>query len=346
MTNTKKNDYNFSQTFFSRHLILFVFILLFLLFFIMVASIFIGTKSFSVQEIINNIFQNKSGTILDDILKKRFYRTIFGVLCGSSLGVSGSLMQTITKNPLADPSILGVNEGAAFFVVFAIAFFNINSLFQYILFALLGSFIAVVIVFGISFTGFNKGTPLKMVLAGMVISILFSSLVTIIMLINNLALDQFRFWQLGSLGSSSPTSLLIFLILFTLAMIIVFICTPSLNILILGEEMAKSLGADTNLTRFLATIAGVLLCALTTALAGPIGFIGLLAPHFIRLLVGSELKILIPLSALSGSCFLIISDILGRILGSPSEINVGVITAIIGAPVLIYLANKMKVNSL
>ena len=255
-------------------------------------------------------------------------------------------MQSVTRNPIADPSILGVNSGAALFVVAGMAFFQISSANQYIWFALAGAIVAAAFVFGIGSMGRGGATPLKLVLAGAASSAAFSSLVTAIMIPRSFVMDQFRFWQVGSVGAGTWDSLLTFIPFLLVGGIIAILTAPALNALALGDEAAAGLGVKTGLLRFIAVFAGVILCGATTAIAGPIGFVGLLATHLIRLLIGPDLRLLIPMSALSGAVILTISDVVGRVVGRPGELEVGVLTAFIGAPILIILAMKAKVRSL
>ncbi|GAE95119.1 ABC-type Fe3+-siderophore transport system [Gracilibacillus boraciitolerans JCM 21714] len=255
-------------------------------------------------------------------------------------------MQAVTRNPIADPSILGVNTGAALFVVSGIAFFNISTASQYIWLALAGAAITAVFVFGIGSMGRGGATPLKLVLAGAATSAALSSLVIAIMIPRSYVMDQFRFWQVGSVGSASWDAITTFIPFLVIGVLIGVISAPALNGLALGDEMATVLGIKTGMLRLIAAIAAVLLCGATTALAGPIGFIGLLSAHAIRLMLGPDLRFIIPLSAVSGAIILTMSDVIGRVLGSPGELEVGVVTAFIGAPLLIILAMKLKVRSL
>jgi iron complex transport system permease protein len=281
-----------------------------------------------------------------NVVRKRISRTVFSLFCGAALGVSGALMQSVTRNPIADPSILGVNTGASLFVVCGIAFLNISTASQYIWLALAGAALTAVFVFGIGSMGRGGATPIKLVLAGAATSAALSSLVTAIMIPRSYVMDQFRFWQVGSVGSGSWSSIATFLPFLAVGLLIGFICAPALNALALGDDVATGLGVRTGVLRFIAALAGVLLCGAVTALAGPIGFIGLLSTHVIRLILGSDLRFVIPMSALSGAIILTISDVGGRLIGRPGELEVGVVTAFIGAPILIILAMKSKVRSL
>ena len=332
-------------TYLPKHFIAVLVFSLVLLMLCILASIMFGARPLSLQEVIEGLMQNPDSSAAS-IIQKRVLRTIFCLCCGIALGISGALMQSVTRNPIADPSILGVNTGAALFVVCGMVFFQISTAHQYIWFALAGSVITSVFVFGIGSMGRGGATPLKLVLAGAATTAALSSLTTAIMIPRSYVMDQFRFWQVGSVGAGTWNSLTTFIPFLVVGVIVALISAPALNALALGDEVATGLGVKTGLLRFFAVFAGVILCGATTAVAGPIGFIGLLATHVIRLIVGSDQRWLIPLSAISGAVILTISDVLGRIIGRPGELEVGVLTAFIGAPILIILAMKAKVRSL
>lgn len=310
------------------------------------ASFTLGSRPIRFHELMDGLFHPDIDSYGANVVRKRIPRTIFSLFCGAALGVSGALMQAVTRNPIADPSILGVNTGAALFVVCGIAFLNISTANQYIWLALAGATITAVFVFGIGSMGRGGATPLKLVLAGAATSAALSSLVSAIMIPRSYVMDQFRFWQVGSVGSANWSDMATFAPFLVVGMLLGIISASALNALALGDEVATGLGVRTGVLRLVAAFAGVLLCGATTALAGPIGFIGLLSTHVIRLLLGSDLRYIIPMSAISGAVILTISDVIGRLIGSPGELEVGVVTAFIGAPILIILAMKAKVRSL
>lgn len=319
---------------------------LILLILCLVASLAFGSRMISLQEILNGIFHFDVSSYEANIIQKRISRTVFSLCCGAALGLSGALMQAVTRNPIADPSILGVNTGAALFVVCGIAFFNISTANQYIWFALAGAMITAVFVYGIGSLGRSGATPIKLVLAGAATSAALSSLVVAIMIPRSQVMDQFRFWQVGSVGGASWDSITTFSPFLIIGLILAIITAPALNALALGDEAAKGLGVRTGVLRMISAFAAVILCGAATALAGPIGFIGLLSTHLMRLILGPDLRYVIPMSAVSGAIILTISDVAGRLLGNPGELEVGVVTAFIGAPLLIFLAMKSKVRSL
>jgi iron complex transport system permease protein len=311
-----------------------------------IASLSFGARVVSFQDIMDGLFGQNKDSFAANIVRKRLSRTVFSLLCGAALGVSGALMQAITRNPLADPSILGVNTGAALFVVCGLAFFNISTANQYIWFALIGAALTAAFVFGIGSMGRGGATPIKLVLAGAATTAALSSLVTAILIPNSYAMDQFRFWQVGSVGSGTWNSITTFLPFLAIGIIIAFIAAPALNALALGDDVASGLGVRPGLLRLGAAVGGVMLCGAATALAGPIGFIGLLSTHAMRLILGPDVRFIIPMSAIAGAVILTFSDVIGRLVASPGELEVGVVTAFIGAPILIILAKKSKVRSL
>ncbi|MFA9559195.1 FecCD family ABC transporter permease [Evansella sp. AB-rgal1] len=311
-----------------------------------IASLAFGSRTIGWNELMNGLFYPDVQSHEASVVRQRIARTVFSIMCGAALGISGVLMQSVTRNPIADPSILGVNTGAALFVVLGISFLNIGSASQYILLALVGAILTAIFVFGIGSMGSGGATPLKLVLAGAATSAALSSLVMAIMIPRTNVMDQFRFWQVGSVGSGNWSSISTFLPFLIIGILIAFLTAPGLNALALGDEAAQGLGVRTGTLRLFAAFGGVLLCAAATALAGPIGFIGLLAPHVIRLLIGPDLRYVIPMSALSGAIILTISDISGRIIGNPTELEVGIVTAFIGAPILILITMKAKMRTL
>lgn len=310
-----------------------------------VLSILYGSKSVDMEILFDAFFTNKESFSIS-VVQARIPRTLFGILAGASLGVSGCLMQSITRNPIADPSILGINTGASLFVVVGIAFFSISSPSQYIWLGFTGAMLTAILVYGIASVGQSGATPIKLALAGAAVSMALMSLVNTIMLPNSQVMDSFRFWQTGSIGGAKWNMILVLLPYFILGLLLSFYLSSYLNTLALGDELATSLGINSKKVRAMAAFAGVLLCGATTALAGPIAFVGLMVPHIMRLLIGSNMHYLLPLSALGGSILLLGADIIGRVIASPAELEVGIITAILGAPVFIYIVRKVKIRSL
>jgi iron complex transport system permease protein len=346
MNRPSASDNNPLNAHIPKHFTMVLLICLVLLGVYVVASLVFGSRMVSFRDVIDGLFYPNIDSYGASIVQKRLSRTVFGLCCGAALGVSGALMQAVTRNPIADPSILGVNTGASLFVVCGIAFLNITTANQYIWLALAGAAITAVFVFGIGSMGRGGATPIKLVLAGAATTAALSSLVSAIMVPRSYVMDQFRFWQVGSVGSATWEAIGTFAPFLIIGILIGIFSGPALNALALGDELATGLGVRTGILRFIAAFAGVILCGATTALAGPIGFVGLISIHVIRLILGPDLRYAIPMSAISGAIIMMISDVIGRLVGSPGELEVGVVTAFIGAPLLIIIAMRSKVRSL
>lgn len=310
------------------------------------ASLAFGARYVSISKVIDALLQKDTSSIESIVVLERIPRTVFGLIAGSALGVSGALMQAITRNPIADPSILGVNTGASLFVVSGIAFFQISSANEYIWFALVGAALTAIFVYGIGSMGSGGATPIKLALAGAATSAALSSLVSAIVLPRTDVMNAFRFWQVGSISGATWEGIATVIPFLVIGLIIGVVSAPTLNAMALGDEVATGLGVRTGMVRVIVAFAGVLLCGATTALAGPIGFVGLMVPHIMRLICGPNLVLTIPMSAIGGATILTISDVIGRLIGSPSELEAGIVTAFLGAPILIFIARRAKVRSL
>lgn len=309
-------------------------------------SISLGAKSIAFTKVIDVLLGNDPDSLETAIILQRIPRTVFGILAGGALGISGALMQSITRNPIADPSILGVNTGASLFVVAGIAFFNITVAYQYIWLAIIGAGVTAVFVYSVASMGKDGATPLKLALSGSAVSIVLGSLVSTIMLPNNRVMEAFRFWQVGSIGSATWENIMLISPFLIVGFIISMFISGYLNNLALGDEAATALGTNVVMTRTIGALSSVLLCGATTALAGPIGFVGLIIPHIIRLIFGSEMSKMLPLSFLGSAILMLVSDIIGRVISLPGETEVGIVTAVIGAPVFILAIRKGRVKSL
>ena len=324
--------------------ILFLIAIVSLLILTVFASVAFGAKAVSINSIISAFLAKDSSSYEVSVVLARFPRTAFGLIAGAALAISGVLMQALTGNPIADPSILGVNTGASLFVVVGIAFLNIQTGFAYIWLAFIGATVTAVFVYGLSSIGGGGVTPIKLALAGAAASTALSSLTIAIMLPNNQVMDRFRFWQSGSIGGAGWNDISLLLPFLIIGFILSIYLSSSLNVLAMGDEVATGLGVHIGRVRILSAFAGVLLCASTTALAGPIGFIGLMVPHFVRMIFGNDLKWVIPVSAITGAVLLLFADVLGRMINSPGELEVGIVTAIMGAPIFILICKTSTTN--
>ncbi len=262
---------------------------------------------------------------------------------GIALGIAGTLMQGMTRNPLADPGLLGLHSGAATSVVIGIHVFGIGSILGYASFGFIGAGIAALLVYTIASMGKVGATPIRLALAGAALSTGLSSITSAMLLLNQQVADQFRFWQMGTLGARSKNEVLIIGSIIAISTIPTLVFGGKvLNSLALGEDVASSLGLHVRRVQiYLATIV-VLLAGSATALVGPIGFLGLLVPHATRLLVGTDYRRILIFSALIGPLLLISADVLGRIIFPPTEVQASVMTAVIGAPVFIALVRNRK----
>ena len=312
-------------------------------------SFSIGARDIPLAEIAATLRGEEIHALYGPILTKRAIRTVLGVLAGGALGTAGCVMQSITRNPIADPSILGVNTGASLFVVCGIAFLGMHTPLQYLWLALLGSAATSLLVFGIaSFVpgkgsmGYHSADPIRLALSGAAVSTACASLISTVMLPLTNVMQEFRFWQVGSIGGGTWDSIRMVLPFVAVGLVLAIVLTPSLNVLSLGDEIATGLGVNVPRTRALGALSGVLLCGAVTAVAGPIGFVGLMVPHLTRIFCGGDLRIQIPVSAVDGAALLLFADVLGRVLSRPGEMEVGIITAFLGAPIFILVVRGAK----
>lgn len=309
------------------------------------ASLAIGTRGVSLSDIAAAIAGHDE-TIGEAVVAMRIPRTALAVLAGAALGLSGALMQGITRNPLAGPGIFGVNTGAALAVVIGVAWFNISSSNAYIWTAIFGAGATAVFVYLVGSLGRGGATPLKLTLAGAATSIAFASLVMAIVLPRGDIAGGIRSWQIGGVGGATFSRILPVLPFLVVGLALAFISARKLNAMALGDELAAGLGEKVALGRAVAAVSAVLLCGATTAVCGPIGFVGLVVPHACRLVVGVDHRWLLPFSALGGGILLLASDIVGRIATRPGEVDVGIITALVGGPVFIWIVRRQQVREL
>ncbi len=319
---------------------------MFILLMCILASLAFGARFVNFPDVIDILIHSKKTSLIEIVVHERIPRTVFGIIAGAALGVSGTLMQAITRNPIADPSILGVNTGASLFVVSGMAFLHIGSLSQYIWLALIGAAVTSLFVYGIGSLGYGGATPIKLALAGAATSAALSSVVSAVILPRTEVMNAFRFWQVGSISGATWEGIYTVLPFLMVGLLLGLLVSPALDALALGEDVATGLGVRTGTIRLMGALSGVLLCGATTAIAGPIGFIGLMVPHAMRLICGPNLRLVIPMSAMGGAILLTISDVLGRLIGSPGELESGIVTSFLGAPILIIIAMRAKVRTL
>ena len=310
-----------------------------------VLSVTFGARDVSLTDVWNGL-AGSTDTTSAAAVSKRVPRTLLAILVGAALAISGAVLQGATRNPLADPQILGINGGAALAIVTGIAFFGLGSATSYIWVGMAGAGGAAVLVYAIGSLGRGGATPLRLALAGAVTAVAFSSLTSAILLPRTDVMNVFRFWQVGGVGGATPETILQVLPFLIAGLIICVASASALNTLALGDELATGLGARVRTARLVSTAGAVILCGAATAVAGPIGFVGLIVPHMVRLVVGVDHRWLLPVSALGGAALLTLADVIGRVVARPAEVEVGIVTALVGAPFFVALVRRQKMRAL
>ncbi|MEO3388025.1 iron ABC transporter permease [Mesorhizobium sp. CAU 1741] len=308
-------------------------------------SITIGSRDVPWSDIAAAL-SGQVDTVGQAAVSLRIPRTLLALLAGAALGLAGAVMQGVTRNPLADPGILGINTGAALAVVVGVAWFGMSSTDAFVWSATAGAGFTALFVYTIGSMGRGGATPLKLTLAGAATSIAFSSLVIAVVLPRNDIAGGIRSWQIGGVGGATDERILPVLPFLAIGLALSMLSAKRLNALALGDELAAGLGERVAIARAVAALGAVLLCGATTAACGPIGFVGLVVPHLCRLLVGVDHRWLLPFSAAAGACLLILADIVGRIAARPAEIDVGIVTAFVGAPFFIWIVRRQRVREL
>ncbi|PZP17783.1 MAG: iron ABC transporter permease [Brachybacterium faecium] len=276
------------------------------------------------------------------VIRARLDRTLAGVAVGAALAVAGTAMQGMTRNPLADPGILGLNAGASAAVVAGIFMLSISRVVEFMAFAFAGAALGTVTVYAVASLGRDGATPVKLALAGAALTAGLGSLVNALVLLDQESLDRLRFWQVGTLGARSLGDVATVGVFMLIGVVIVLAATGTLNALALGDDAAVGLGVHVTRARIVLGIAIILLCGAAVALAGPIGFLGLVVPHAARLAVGGDYRRVVPLALLMGPVLILVSDVVGRVIAPPAEVQVGVMTALIGVPVFIALIRTRR----
>lgn len=313
---------------------------IFVLLLSVVISIRFGAANLTYHDVIQAIFKYDQENAAHVIVRElRLPRAIAAICVGAALAISGAIMQGMTRNPLASPSIMGVTSGASFTIAIALALIPGISYLGMMTFSFIGAGFGAILVFGIS--SFSKGgiTPVKLALAGSAITSLLSSLSTAIGLKFDIAKD-ISFWFSGSVSSIQPQHVYFALPFILIGLILAILLSRSISILSLGEDVAKGLGQNIALVKFMGTVVVLFLTGAAVSIAGMIGFVGLVIPHITRFLVGTDYRWIIPYSAVLGGILLIVADIIGRMVNAPFETPVGAITAIVGVPFFLYLARK------
>jgi len=312
--------------------------------FVALLSLRFGAHPITTGQAWNAIFDYDSSSYEELVVRTlRMPRTVIALGCGAALAVTGAVMQAITRNPLADSSILGVSGGASFAIVTAIFYLGITSPYQFVWFAFAGALIASVLVFAVGASGRDGATPIKLTLAGVVISSLLAAWTSALVLLDEQTMEVARFWMAGSVAGRPLDVFWVvspFLIVGTLACVFL---GHQLNVMSMGEETARSLGMNTARTRIICGVLVVLITGAATAAAGPIGFVGLAVPHMVRAVIGPDYRWILAYSVVVGAIFLTAADILCRVVLENGELQVGIVTALAGAPFLVFLARKRTV---
>ncbi|MGO1798648.1 MAG: FecCD family ABC transporter permease [Microbacteriaceae bacterium] len=311
-----------------------------------ILSVSFGVRAVSLDDILAAL-SGQDDTVGQAAIIKRIPRTVLAILVGAALALSGATMQAVTRNPIAEPGILGISNGASLAVVIGLAFFGAGGALTQMFVAVIGAAVAAVFVYTVGSLGRGGATPLKLALAGAATSAALASLISAVLLPRADLLEAFQAWQVGGVGGAEWPRIAITAPALALGALICFACARGMNSLALGDDLASGLGENVFRTRLISAAGAVILAGAATAIAGPIGFVGLVIPHICRMLIGTDHRWLLPFSAVAGAALLLAADVVGRVIApSGEEIQVGIITAIIGAPFFIWIVRRQKVREL
>lgn len=309
-------------------------------------SVAVGARPLSLGEVWGALV-SPTGTEADVVVRSlRVPRTALGLAVGLALGVAGALVQGHTRNPLADPGLLGVSAGAAFAVVLSIYAFGLSSPSSYLWAAFTGALLASLLVFGLAAAGGAGGDPLTLALAGAAVSAFLGALTSALVLLDQTTLDGFRFWNVGSTAGRGTDVLVAVAPFLVGGIVLALATTPTLNVLNLGEDVARALGLHVLRARVLGIVVVTVLTGAATAACGPIAFVGLVVPHLARAVTGPDYRWLVPYAGLLGAVLLLLADVLGRVVVRPGELQVGIVLALVGAPVFIAIVRRRRLVSL
>ncbi|RFS85898.1 iron ABC transporter permease [Actinomadura spongiicola] len=302
-------------------------------------SLAVGAKPLSLGEAWDGLIHGDSPayTIVHEM---RLPRTLLGLLAGTALGLAGAVMQALTRNPLADPGLLGINAGAAAAVVSAISFLGITSFTGFVWFAFAGAGAVAVLLYAVG--GGRGATPARLALAGSALNAALFSYVNAVQLLDTSSLDRMRFWTVGSLAAAQDHTIVRVAPFVAVGLVAALLLARPLNAMAMGEDTARSLGADPGRVRIVAIVTVTLLCGAATAACGPIIFVGLMVPHFVRALTGPDLRWLLPYCAVIAPGLMLAADVLGRVVVRPSELQVGIVTVVAGGPVFLYFVRRRR----
>jgi len=310
------------------------------------SSVVVGARDLSIAEVVDAVVAFDGSSAHAVVWESRLPRTLIALAVGPALGVCGALIQAFTRNPLADPGILGVNAGAAFAITLAIGFLGLRDPAGYLWFAFLGALVVTAAVYAIGSAGRGTATPAKLTLAGVAISAALGGIGTGIELKNRDVFQGVRMWGVGSIGGRDIEVLWTVGPFLLIGLALALVLARPLNAFALGDDLGTALGARIGTTRVLTVVAVTVLAGGATAIAGPIGFIGLMVPHIVRWFTGPDQRWIIPYSMIVAAILLLLSDMLARVILPSGELRVGLVTALVGAPVLIALARRRTARGL
>ncbi|GLW62907.1 iron ABC transporter permease [Actinomadura rubrobrunea] len=310
---------------------------------VLVLSLAVGAKPLSPGEAWRGLVDEASSgyTVVHQM---RLPRTLLGLLAGMALGLAGAVMQSLTRNPIADPGLLGISAGAAAAVVSAISFLGIVSFLGFVWFAFAGAGAVAVLLYAVG--GGRNATPARLALAGSALNAALYSYVNAVQLLDTVSLDRMRFWTVGSLAAAQSATVVRVAPFIVVGAVLALALARPLNALSMGDDAARALGTSPGRTRAVGIVTVTLLCGAATAACGPIVFVGLMVPHLVRVLTGPDLRWLLPYCAVLSPAILLAADVLGRVVVRPSELQVGIVTAVVGGPVFLHFVRRRRaVNS-
>jgi iron complex transport system permease protein len=305
-----------------------------------VLSLAVGTRAVPLSAVADALLHGGGSPDALVVRSLRLPRTEVGLTAGAALGLAGAALQAVTRNPLADPGILGLSQGAAAGVVIAISFGLAQGFSGYVWYAFAGAVVAACLVYAVAARGRGGASPVKLALAGTALSAMTAGGTTVVLTSSSATLDQFRFWQVGALSGRDAGTVVRMLPFLAVGAVLVLACARGLDALALGDDTARALGHRVPWVRGAAALGAALLTAAAVAAAGPIAFVGLAVPHLARRLVSGGYRSVLPLSALLGAALLMGADVAGRVVRAPAEVPAGVMTALVGVPVLVVLVRR------
>jgi iron complex transport system permease protein len=313
---------------------------------LLLLSVAVGSKAIPLPAVVDALVHHTGEGDAYVVWELRIPRTVAGLVVGIALALAGALVQALTRNPLADPGILGVNAGAALFVALGVTVFGVTSIGGYVWFAFAGALVVTVAVYIIGSAGRGGVDPVHLTLAGVALGAVLTGIVTALLLLDPRAFDRMRQWNAGSIVGRGWEVLLPVLPLLAVGVLLAVVSAAALNAVALGDDLARSLGADVTRTRVVVIVAVTLLAGGATAIAGPIGFVGLMVPHVARWICGPDQRWIIAYTLVLAPSLVLAADVVGRLVVRPGEMPVGVVTAFVGAPVLVLLVRRRTASGL